>query len=167
MYQVGQQVVYSAHGVCCIVDVEERIVDRKRISYFVLQPLEQAASRFYVPTHNQNALAKMRPLMDKEALLVLLNSQEVREDCWIPDENRRKQYYRQLISSIDLEAMIRMVRCLWQHKQELQQNGKRFHLCDENFLQDAQKVLGSELSMVLGVAPRELDDYLRNLMGDT
>ncbi len=166
MYQVGQQVVYGAHGVCSILDMEERVVDRKRISYYVLQPLEQSASRFYVPAHNESALAKMRPLVDKQTLLALLNSDEVRENCWIPDENRRKQYYRQLISSIDLESMIRMIRCLRLHKAQLQQEGKRFHLCDENFLQDAQKILSSELTLVLGIAPKELSSYLENLMGD-
>ncbi len=166
MYQVGQRVVYGAHGVCDILDMEERMVDRKRISYYVLQPLEQSASRFYVPAHNENALAKMRPLVDKQTLLTLLNSEEVREDCWIPDENRRKQYYRQLISSIDLESMIRMIRCLRQHKAELQQAGKRFHLCDENFLQDAQKILSSELTLVLEIEPQQLTAYLENIMGD-
>ncbi len=166
MYQPGQQVVYGGHGVCSILELEDRMVDRKPIRYYVLQPLEQSATRYYVPTHNENALAKMRPLMDKEALLALLQSGQVKADCWIPDENRRKQYYRQLISSIDLEAVIRMIHCLRQQKATLLQAGKRFHMCDENFLQDAQKILSSELSVVLQVPRQELDGYLKELMGE-
>ncbi len=166
MYQPGQQVVYGGHGVCNILELEDRVVDKKTIRYYVLQPLEQSATRYFVPTHNENALAKMRPLMKKEDMLALLQSREVKEDYWIPDENRRKQHYRQLISSIDLEAVVRMIHCLRQQKAVLLQAGKRFHMCDENFLQDAQKILSSELSVVLQVPRPELDGYLKELIGE-
>lgn len=52
--------VYGIHGVCRIVDVESRRVDRKTVEYYVLSPCAQPDARFYVPVHNQAALAKMR-----------------------------------------------------------------------------------------------------------
>ncbi len=165
MYQVGMQVVYGAHGVCRILCMEDRVIDRKKISYYVLQPVEQEASRFYVPAHNENALSKMRPLVTRERLLELLTSDGVREDAWIEDENRRKQYYRQLISSIDLEAMIRMIHSLRRHRTQTLQAGKKVHLCDENFLQDAQRVLRSELCTVLDMPMQEMEAYLQTLVG--
>ena len=39
--QVGSQVVYGIHGVCCIIDTEVRRIDRKNVEYFVLEPKEQ------------------------------------------------------------------------------------------------------------------------------
>ncbi len=164
MYQVGMLVVYGAHGVCRILCMEDRVIDRKKLSYYVLQPVEQAASRFYIPVHNENALAKLRPLVTRERLLELLTSDGVREDAWIEDENRRKQYYRQLISSIDLEAMIRMIHSLRRHRAETLAAGKKVHLCDENFLQDAQRVLRSELCTVLDMPMQEMEAYLQKLM---
>ncbi len=164
MYQAGQQVVYGAHGVCTIVGTEARSVDRKTIEYFVLQPLQQPDSRYYVPSHNQNALAKMRPLMDKAALLALLQSPQIREDAWISDENRRKQHYRELITSLDIQAMIRMIHALRLQRKQLEEAGKKFHLCDENFLRDAQRVLRTELLLVLDIPDGELEGYLQNLL---
>ncbi len=164
MYQAGQQVVYSAHGVCSILGIEDRTVDRKKISYYVLQPIEQLDSRYYVPTHNENALAKMRPLMDKQSLLELLSSGDLCTDNWIPDENHRKQYYRQLISSLDIQAMIRMIHTLRHQKQQLMQAGRKFHQCDDNFLRDAQRLIQKELVLVLGIRADEVEDYMENLM---
>ncbi len=160
MYSIGQQVVYGAHGVCTIVGQEERVIDRKTITYFVLQPLEQSESRFLVPAGNAAALAKLRPLMEKEALLSLLQSESVAQAEWITDENRRKQNYRQLISNLDVEAMIRTVHSLRQHKKDMTLQGKKFHQCDENFLRDAQRLLRTELSLVLEIPEQEVDAYL-------
>ncbi len=166
MYQVGQQVVYGVHGVCRIVDMEDRRVDRKTISYFVLQPLQQADARFYVPAHNENALAKLRPLMEKERLLELLSSRELQENQWIEDENRRKQYYRQMITDLDFEEMIKAIHTLRVQKGKLTAAGKKFHLCDDNFLRDIQKLLRLEFSLVLEIPDGQLDAYLQELMKD-
>ena len=45
MFQVGNQVLYGMHGVCTIIDVEERVIDHKKIQYFVLEPTEQQGTR--------------------------------------------------------------------------------------------------------------------------
>ena len=56
MYQIGDQVVYGIHGVCCVVEQEERVIDRKRVTYLVLEPVGQDGSRYLVPTHNAAAM---------------------------------------------------------------------------------------------------------------
>lgn len=50
MFQVGDQVVYGIHGICQILDLEERTVDRKKIKYFALEPMDQPGARFFVPS---------------------------------------------------------------------------------------------------------------------
>ena len=160
MYQIGDQVMYGIHGVCKISDVEERTVDRKCVRYFVLEPSEQTGARYLVPTHNEAALSKLRPVLSREALDALLRSEEVRQDSWIADENQRKQHYRDLISSGDRTALLRMVRTLHKHKETLAAAGRKFHLCDENFLRDAERLLNTEFSLVLGIAPNEVSSYV-------
>lgn len=56
MYQVGDQVVYGMHGVCRVVEEEKRSVDRKQVTYLVLEPVGQSGSKFLVPTHNAAAM---------------------------------------------------------------------------------------------------------------
>lgn len=160
MYQIGESVVYGVHSVCRIIDDTVNIVDRKRIRYFVLEPLDQPGARFYVPVEKPAALAKLRPLLTKAELDHLLASEDVRNGSWIVDENQRKQYYRELISGGDRVALLRMVHLLHQHKREQQKMGRKFHLCDENFLKDAQKLLETEFSTVLGIEPQQVAAYV-------
>lgn len=166
MYRIGDRVVYGIHGVCRILELEERKVDRKRIKYFALEPVDQPGARFYVPSENPAALAKLRHILDKDALEALLRSEKLREDCWIADENRRKQCYRELISSGDREALLQMIHALHRHKKEQSAAGRKFHLCDENFLRDAEKLLNSEFSLVLGIEPSQVGSYILNALNE-
>lgn len=160
MYQIGDNVIYGVHGVCKIVDTEERVVDRKKVSYLVLQPVEQNGARFLVPSQNPAAMAKLSPVMTKEELDALLRSPDVCRDCWIEDENLRKQHYRTLITSGDRTSLLCMVRTLHIRRLSLKAAGRKFHLCDENFLRDAQKLLEGEFSLILGITPEQVAEYV-------
>lgn len=166
MFQVGDQVVYGMHGVCVISGVEERTIDRKAIQYFVLTPVERTDAQYYVPMHNEAALSKMRPVITKEELNDMLESDAVTQDSWIADENLRKQRYKELITGGDRVALVQMVRSLHQHKKMQYAAGRKFHLCDENFLRDAEKLLGSEFSLVLQMSQEEVGAYMRNALKD-
>ena len=160
MYEVGHLVVYGIHGVCRIVAVEVKTVDRKQIPYFVLEPIEQPGTRYYIPSQNQTALGKIRHLMDRQSLLDMLSADATEED-WIDDENKRKQYYRQIINGVDSSALLRMVHALYRHKSRQETQGRKLHMCDENFLRDAQRVLNAEMSAVLQIPAAEVPAFMR------
>jgi len=159
--QVGSQIVYGIHGVCNIIDVEIRTIDRKKVEYFVLAPNDQPSARFYVPMHNEVALSKLRPLLTKDELERLLCADFSHGNCWIADENQRKQKYRELLGNGDRAALIGMMRALNQHREAQLAAGRKFHLCDENFLRDAGKVLCSEISLVMEIPHDEVNTYLK------
>lgn len=161
MYQIGDQVVYGIHGVCCVVEQEERVIDRKRVTYLVLEPVGQDGSRYLVPTHNAAAMAKLRKKLSREELEDLLKSETIRVDGWITDKNQRKQMYRELISSGDLAKLMQMVHTLYRHKNAQAAAGRKVHLCDENFLRDAEKLLASEAAIVLGMEYDQARKYLK------
>ena len=167
MYQPQNKVVYGIHGVCVIVGREVRRVDRKDLEYLVLEPIEQPGACYYVPAQNPAALAKLRPLLDRDALTELLHSEEIRRDSWIRDENQRKLRYRELISSGDRAALLNMIGSLYRQKENLVAMGRKFHLCDENFLRDAEKLLHAEISQVLGIETGKVGEFIRNAMKDT
>lgn len=162
MYQVGDKVVYGVHGVCNVVDQEEKVIDRKRVTYLALEPVGQTGSKYLVPTHNAAAMAKIRHMLSREELETLMDSEEVLTDGWIKDENQRKQTYRELIGSGDRAKLMQMVRTLYRHKKAQTAAGKKVHLCDDNFLRDAEKLLIGEFSIVLEMEPEEAKQYIRN-----
>ena len=164
MYQVGDRVVYGIHGVCRIVEEEVRVVDRKPVTYLALEPVGQRGSKYLVPTDNAAAMAKVRSMLSADALNSLLCSEVVRADSWIHDENQRKQTYRELIGSGDRVRLMQMVHTLYLHKDAQAAAGKKMHLCDDNFLRDAEKQLISEVSVVLDMEPDQAKQYLRGIL---
>ena len=162
MYQTGDKVLYGIHGVCMVANLEKRVMDGKPVVYLVLEPSGQAGSRFLVPTHNAAAMAKVRPVMGAEALENLLSSDAVREDAWIQDEGQRKQLYRELISSCDRQRLAQMVCSLYRYRRAQAVAGKKFHMCDENFLRDAEKILAGEIAATLAIPSSEALKYLRS-----
>ena len=158
MLQLGERVVYGIHGICSVVTIEQRIIDRKKADYYVLEPLDQPGSKYYVPVNNQMAVSKLRPLLTVEQLEVMLNSPE--SVSWIADENQRKCKYRELINSGDRSALLGMISLLQDHKVSQLAAGRKFHLCDENFLKDAKKLLSSEICLVLGIPKQDVSAYI-------
>ena len=106
----------------------------------------------------------LRPVLSREELEDLLCSEIVREDAWIAEENARKQYYRTLVNSGDRAALLQMVRTLHLHKKQQEAAGRKFHQCDEGFLRDAQRLIDSEFSLVLGIEPNDVGEYLIDRM---
>lgn len=164
MYSVGQMVVYGIHGVCKIIETQIMRVDKKNVEYFVLEPVDQPGAKFFIPCKNKNALAKLCPVLDKAQLENLFASVGQADDVWISDENQRKLRYRELINSGDRAALLSMIRSLYKHKSEQLAAGRKFHLCDENFLHDAEKLLSMEFAIVLEIKPEEVGSYIQNKM---
>jgi len=166
MYQAGDRVVYGIHGVCRVVQLEKRIVDKKTVTYLVLEPVGQDGSRYLVPTHNAAAMSKLRPMLTPREMEALMRSDSVRQDGWIREENLRKATYRELITSGDREGLLRMVRTLYLHKKAQAAAGKKVHLADDNFLRDAEKLLSGEIAVVMGMEADQARTYLRSQLKD-
>lgn len=160
-YQSGDQVVYGVHGVCRIIGTECKTVAHKPVEYYVLQPCAQTSATYYIPMHNEAAVAKMRKVLTAEQLHALLESDEMQVDCWVEEENQRKECYRKLIARADCAELIRMIRAIHLHRQTRLEAGRKLHLCDENFLKDAQRLIAGEVSRILDIAPEEVEPYIR------
>ena len=164
MYNIGDQVVYCSHGVCTIRQIEERMIDKKTVYYYVLSPIASERTAFYVPVHNPVAQSKMRPLLTLEELKQIFSNPELFADCWIPEENRRKLRYKELLSRNDLFLQAQMAATLERRRNEQISCGKKFHLADESFLRDVRKSLESELSVILSVPASEVMRELEKLI---
>ena len=166
MFQTGDQVMYGIHGLCKIIGLETQRVNKKNVEYYVLQPVAQPEARFYVPSKNEAAVAKLHPIMSREKLHNLLSCEDTKTGCWIDDENQRKQNYKILITSGDRAALIRMVHSIYQHKKVQEANGRKLHMCDSNFLKDAEKLLSTEFALVLGIPQEDVGDYIGNIFSE-
>lgn len=161
MYINGDFVLYGAHGVCRVAGIEKQLVNRKRTEYLVLEPVSNQESKFLVPTQNPVALSKVHPVLTQQELQTLLMSDEIRTTSALQDENYRKQQYRDLISSGDRVSILRMIHSLYRYREEQAASGRKFHQCDENFLRDAERLVSSEIALVMEMTAEEARNYLR------
>lgn len=164
MFQVGDRVVYGVQGVCRITGEEKRVVDRKNVTYLVLVPEGSGGSQYLVPTHNTVAMGKLSALLSAGEMEALLRSQQVRADGWIADESRRKQYYRELIGSGNREKLMQMICTLYRHRASQNAAGKKVHMCDENFLRDAERLLMGEVAYTMDMPQDEAKRYIREML---
>lgn len=161
MYQVGEYVLYGVHGVCRVLGTEKQLINRKRTEYLILEPLSKGESKFYLPTQNPTVMGKLQRILSRQEIDDLLTSDEIRRDGWVPEENLRKQRYRELIAGGNRVAVAQMLTALYRHKEEQAAVGKKFHQCDDNFLRDAEKQLCSEISLVMQMDEFQARQYLR------
>ena len=116
---------------------------------------------------NAAAVTKLRRLLSREELLELLHSEEVRNYPWIADENQRKLRFRELIGSGDGAQLMGMIAALQRHKKAQPEAGRKFHQSDENFLNDAQKLLNAEFTLVFGLEPKAVSGFILREMENT
>ena len=166
MYKCGDHVVYGIHGVCRITEVEVRQVDHRQVRYYVLEPLSSAGSQYLVPMDNAAAVSKLHPIMSREELTAILCSASVRNAEWIQDENQRKLHYRSIVNAGDRAAMVQLIGSLYRHKNAQTAAGRKFRIGDENMLRDAEKLMNSEVSYILGVSPEQAGEYMRNALSE-
>ena len=164
MFAQGDLVMYGIHGVCRVIAKEIRKLSKKKMEYYVMESVDQPGTQYFVPTQNKNAVAKMRKMMTKEELNTLLRSEKAHEDTWIADENERKQYYRDLITTADHAGMVATIETLYRKKEQQEACGRKFHQCDENFLRNAEKMLVGEFALILHIDHEEVGPYVQEVM---
>jgi CarD family transcriptional regulator len=160
VYSVGQSVIYGSHGVCTVVEIEEKTVDHKKVHYYALEPLTMPGTRYYIPVHNTLAVSKLRLPLSESALQEMLRGNQPDLDGWIVSENARKLRYKELLTNCEPDAMLQTVRLLRLHRDAQFASGRKFHVCDANFLKSAETLLSAEIAFVLGIDKAEAFKFI-------
>lgn len=150
-YQVNDAVFYNQHGVCRVADITDKQVGKTKIKYYVLKPVYDEASTFFVPAENPNLAARMRPILSEESVVSLIQKTPAEEPVWIHDEAQRKERCKEILSKGDQSELLRMIKALYAHQQEQSQKGKKLHMSDERFMKEAEKMLYEEFAFVLQI----------------
>lgn len=155
MFTVNDVIIYGTQGVCQIAGIEEKKVGGAKKNYFVLKPVNENGSTFFVPTDNEHALKKMRRILSEEEIRTLIHSIQNTDALWIKNDNDRKEHYRKILTNGDHAELIKTIKSIHAHKKEREAEGKRLHMIDAYFLKDAEQVLYNEFQYVLNLNSRE------------
>lgn len=161
MYQVGEKLLYGTEGVCRIDEICEMKIGAAKTKYYVLRPIYREGSTVFVPVDNEALTAKMRPLLTAEEIDALLKEVSGEETVWIEEASERKAQFQQAMLGNERREILRMLRTLYLRRKKLQAAGKHLRSNDDQMLRDAEKLLGDEFALVLGIRPREVPEYIR------
>ena len=158
MYKVNDAVIYASYGVCIVKSVEKRDFTGKDVEYYILQPVSDQKSTFYVPTDREDKLKKVLSPQEVSELI----SDMPQEECqWISDDYQRKDTFRKIIEGGDRHQLISMIKAIYLHRQQIASTTRKLHSADERFLSDAEDMLYDEFAYVLEIPREKVPDYIR------
>ena len=120
VFSAGDYVVYPAHGVGKVLDIEKRTIDGQKIDFFVIN-FERSRMLLRIPVEKISA-SGLRRLSTREtmdtALTTLTGRARVRRAMW----SRRAQEYEQKINSGNPVSVAEVVRDLHRNENQAEQS---------------------------------------------
>ena len=164
MFNIGELVMYGSEGVCRISAICEESFGGASARYYELIPEYRANTSVLVPVDNEKLTAKMHPLLTPDEVETLVSTiPDVRTE-WIENENKRKERYKQMLSSGDRSDLVCILKTLYNHRIECVKKERKLHAVDERFFAEAAEKLHSEIAAVLGITPDEAESYITKRM---
>ena len=156
-FKVNELVVYPAHGVGKIMQIEEQEIAGAKLELYIVD-FEKEKLRLKVPT-NRAEQKGMRRLSDKtqieSALKVLKGRARVKRTMW----SRRAQEYDAKINSGDIMAVAEVVRDLYRSERQPEQS-----YSERQLFEQALDRMAREIAAVKRIdddqAVKELEDFL-------
>ncbi len=163
MYQINCVVIYGLHGVCRIADITKKDFSGQEETYYILKPIFDDRSTFFVPVKHGSA-QKLRPLLSIEEVKSLIKGISCQDVIGIEDEKHRKDAYKKIIESGNRGEIMRLIKTLYVRKEEQQKAGKKQHIIDEHFMKEAESILYDEFSYVLQIKKDDIVPYIKKEM---
>ena len=157
-FNVDDIVMYGSNG-CCRIDAIE---DRDSGRYYILRPVNKDHTKLMVPLDNSDLVGRMRPVPSKRTLKTYIKRAAETPTSWIEDSSERKEAAKQVISSGTEVEMLVLVRSFYKHKEAVLASGKKATSSDNTILKTAQQHIRDEFSVVLGIDPDDVDDYIHD-----
>ena len=160
MHSINEIVNYGNTGVCKIVDIIVKKVNGADIEYYVLRPIYDEKATVFVPTQKEILTEKMRHILSVEEINELIKAMPDEQNVWIQDEHLRQEKYKQIINSGDRKSLVKLIKTIYNHKQEQMQNGKKLRMVDDRTMKDAEKLLYNEFALVLNIEPNQVVAFI-------
>lgn len=160
MFSVGDKVIYGTMGVCTVEDIAKPdLPGGGARECYVLRPHFVANSRVYAPVEANPV--KMRPLLSPEQAQSLIDSMPGIQALSAGKE--KQEFYntcRSTIKSTDSTMIARLLKTLYQKKQQVLQQKKLVPSAEKEYFDTAERMLFGEISVVLGMPVEHVGDYI-------
>ncbi|MDR1533122.1 MAG: CarD family transcriptional regulator [Clostridiales bacterium] len=165
MYDINDTVLYGSHGVCKIVDITEKEMDKESRRCYVLKPMYEGTFTIFVPIDSKNIDAKMRRVLSTEEIHALIEAMPGEDIICIENDTARREKYKEILAGGDRTQLVKLIKTLYSQQQQRKEQGKKPLATDENFLKDAERILYDELAHVLDIQREQVLPFIIGQIG--
>ena len=162
--QIGTFVHYSTKGICQVREIETMKFSSETKDYYVLVPVFDRNSKYYVPTDYDPQRIKIRsaiaPAMVEELMGYAKTCQPYE---WVSNAHERKAKTEEILHSSDHKRILRLIKTLRCHEEHQKQIGKKMYLSDAKALRSALHIISDEFAFVRGEDPKTVAAYLETV----
>ncbi|MBT9775024.1 hypothetical protein GPL15_00685 [Clostridium sp. MCC353] len=161
-YEKQDYVVHWSGKVCRIDQISKlKMMDKEEV-YYIMHPVREAKETIYVPV--RKADESLRPVMSKEEAVKVIKELPDIEPLRIHDEKMREREYKNAFHSNDCRARVRIVKELYQRKQERVSAGKKMASSDAETMSMAERSFEEELAASLGIRMEEVKGVISKIL---
>jgi len=154
MYKVGDYVVYK-RDICKVEDITR--IERFNKDYYILCSVLDDSLKIKVPVDNE--VGYIRSIITKEEAENLINNIP-NIDIIKVDDKLIENEYRSLLNSNDLNNLIKVIKTTYLRNDNRTKNGKKIGEKDNEYFNKAEKLLYTELSLVLNMSYNDVKNYI-------
>ena len=126
--------------------------------YYTLVPVYEKKSRLFTPVDNHKVV--MRPVISKKEACDLIDHMQEMQVFEIQNEKNRDTVFKEALKTGDCEELVRVIKTIYEKKQERKAQGKKVTAGDERYFKLAEEHLYGELAIALGIEKDKVSSYI-------
>ena len=155
-YEIGDFVSKPVTGICKIENIlylnpQDEKNDKL---YYLMKPVEDEKEKIYVPVSNSDS--RLRLWLTKEEAWNLIKRIPDIPTAWTNNEKMREQNYKEAVRANNPEALVAIIKMIYQRKQKRLAQGKKCTATDARYFQIAENLLYMELGVALEKPKQEI-----------
>ncbi|MBL4954823.1 CarD family transcriptional regulator [Neobacillus sp. YIM B02564] len=163
MFNKGDLIVYSGHGICKIEDICDINIAGNTKAYYVLQPLNND-HQLTIRTPVDNNKVTMSSLMQKDQAEEILDSFQFPGANWIENNHLRIQTYNNIVKSGNRREIAKIANTLIRKKHELELKDRKISEQDKQLLTSIKSVLFKEMALSLHTTYETISNEVNKLL---
>jgi CarD family transcriptional regulator len=163
MFNIGDLIIYSGHGICQIDDICEKTISGITRDYYVLHPMDTNPP-LTISTPVKNDKVVMLELIREEEARKILDLFKKPGVKWDDNPNTRYNIYSQRINTGDRKEIAKVINTLMRKKIEAERKEKKLYERDQKLLSATQAILFKELSISLHTTMEEINERILRLI---
>jgi CarD family transcriptional regulator len=160
MFNIGDLIIYSSHGVCHIEDICEKKYMNITKKYYVMHPLNDKKLVINIPVDSSKV--KIEDIIERDEAEEILEFFKMKGLNWIDLKNQRIDIYSEIIKTGNRREISKIDNTMICRKYEMEVKGKTFSEKDNKLLSITQNILFTELAIVLDTTYEEICEKVMN-----